>query len=49
MRLDLTQRLLRGDWAAWRRNLPYKVDFVGWQSVDDHWRQMIGAECVALT
>lgn len=30
-------------------NLPYKVDFVDWQSVDDHWRQMIGAECVALT
>jgi uncharacterized protein len=30
-------------------NLPYKIDFVDWQSVDDHWRQMISAERVALT
>lgn len=24
-------------------DLPYKVDFVDWQSIDDHWRQLIAA------
>ena len=30
-------------------DLPYKVDLVDWQDIDDRWRQMIVAERVPLT
>jgi predicted nucleotidyltransferase len=30
-------------------DLPYRVDFVDWQSIDDHWRQIIARERMALT
>jgi predicted nucleotidyltransferase len=30
-------------------DLPYKIDLVGWHSIDDSWRQMITTERVALT
>ena len=30
-------------------DLPYKVDLVDWQDIDDRWRQTIEAERVALT
>lgn len=29
-------------------DLPYKVDLVDWQDIDDRWRQTIAAERVAL-
>ena len=29
-------------------DLPYKVDLVDWQDIDDRWRQIIVAERVAL-
>ena len=29
-------------------DLPYKVDLVDWRSVNDRWRQTIGAELVPL-
>ena len=30
-------------------DLPYKVDLIDWQNIDDNWRQSITAERVALT
>src|SRR5882762_10804615 len=30
-------------------DLPYRVDLVDWHDIDDRWRQIIVAECVALT
>ena len=30
-------------------DLPYKVDLTDWRSIDDHWRQTITAERVALS
>jgi predicted nucleotidyltransferase len=30
-------------------DLPYRVDFIDWRDIDDHWRQTIAAERVALT
>jgi predicted nucleotidyltransferase len=30
-------------------DLPYRVDLVDWQDINDHWRQTIVAERVALT
>ncbi len=30
-------------------DLPYRVDLVDWQDIDDRWRETIAAERVALT
>jgi predicted nucleotidyltransferase len=30
-------------------DLPYKVDLIDWQNIDDRWRQVIAIERVALT
>jgi len=30
-------------------DLPYRVDLVDWHNIDDRWRRIIVAECVALT
>jgi predicted nucleotidyltransferase len=30
-------------------DLPYRVDVMDWQSIDDRWRQTIAAQRVALT
>ena len=30
-------------------DLPYMVDLIDWHNIDDHWRQTITAERVALT
>jgi hypothetical protein len=30
-------------------DLPYRVEFVDWHDMDDHWRQTIVAERIVLT
>jgi predicted nucleotidyltransferase len=44
--LDETARLSE---AFSESNLPYRVDLVDWHDINDHWRQAIVAERVALT
>jgi len=44
--LDETARLSE---AFSDSDLPYKVDLVDWHDINDHWRQTIVAERVALT
>jgi uncharacterized protein len=44
--LDETARLSE---AFSDSDLPYRVDLVDWQGIDDRWRRTIAAQHVALT